>query len=164
MPKAMRECKDTGQRAAFLMAYRNAIKRDTPESIALETLSSNIGYLADNGALPMSWADAVRMAFPKEARTLLANAVAHENDYGRKITDNVLKMIAAADKTQRQRYCTMNDYLFIANPGDTIDDVCAGFFIDGMISSFRIYARRRFEREFAQIGGKIFDLIADRDG
>lgn len=163
MPKAMRECKDTAERAAFLVAYRDAIKRDTPDGSALETLSGNIGYLSDTGDLPMSWTDAVRVAFPKAARTLMADAVAHGNDYGRKITDNVVKMIAAADKQQRQRYCTMNDYLFIANPGDTVDDVCAGFFIDGMMHSFRHHARRRFGQEFARIGEKIFDLIADRD-
>lgn len=163
MPTAMRNCTDTDARAAFLVAYRESIKRKTPNECSYETLASNLGYMASEWEIPASWAKAVRLAFPKVDRPLAANSVAHENEYGRKITDNVLKMIAAADKTQRQRHCTMNDHTFIANPGDTIEEVYAEFAVENMISSFHHAARRRFGHEFAKIGEKIFDLIADRD-
>lgn len=164
MPNAMRACKDPAARAAFLVAYRDAIKRDTPDGCSFEVLGSNLDYIGSEYDLPMSWGSAVRLAFPKVDRPRDDKAISHDNEWGRKIIDNVRKMIAAADKAQRQHVCVMNEHPFIANPGDTVDDVCAEFFLEGMIYRFKGNARRRFGQVFATFGEQLFDLIGDRDG
>lgn len=164
MPRAMRECSDTKVRAAFLVAYRDAIKRDVPNECPYETLSSNIDYTASEWNLPMSWSNAVRLAFPKIERPLAENSLAYPNEWGRKITDTAAKMLRLAKKEGRQYHTVMNDHLFVANPDDTLDEVCSEFFIEGMISRFRYHARRRFGQAFADLGEKLFDLMGGRDG